>query len=58
MPANFGILPEFTPRIRNKRQRYEAYRDRAHADLQTWITTHDLSRPNLSERSTPVTVAV
>jgi methylenetetrahydrofolate--tRNA-(uracil-5-)-methyltransferase len=33
MPPNFGILPELTTRIRNKRDRYGAYRDRALADL-------------------------
>ncbi len=29
MPANFGILPELKKKIRNKRSRYGAYRDRA-----------------------------
>ena len=36
MPPNFGILPQLPVRIRNKRERYGAYRDRALADLQTW----------------------
>jgi methylenetetrahydrofolate--tRNA-(uracil-5-)-methyltransferase len=39
MPPNFGILPEFAQRIRNKQERYGAYRDRAFADLSTWIET-------------------
>lgn len=36
MPPNFGILPELSARIRNKQQRYGAYRDRALVDLTTW----------------------
>lgn len=36
MPPNFGILPELPQRIRNKQERYGAYRDRAFADLQGW----------------------
>ena len=34
MPANFGLLPELSERIRDKRSRYGAYRDRALKDLQ------------------------
>ena len=33
MPPNFGLLPELPERIRDKRARYGAYRDRALADL-------------------------
>lgn len=36
MPPNFGILPELPQRIRNKKERYGLYRDRALADLTTW----------------------
>lgn len=36
MPPNFGILPELPVRIRNKQERYGAYRDRAFADLASW----------------------
>ena len=36
MPPNFGILPPLTQRIRNKRERYGRYRDRALADLSRW----------------------
>ena len=36
MPPNFGILPELPQRIRNKRERYGLYRDRALADLSEW----------------------
>lgn len=36
MPPNFGILPELPQRIRNKRDRYGQYRDRALADLENW----------------------
>lgn len=33
MPPNFGLLPELPERIRDKRRRYGAYRDRALNDL-------------------------
>ena len=36
MPPNFGILPPLPTRIRNKRERYGKYRDRALADLDSW----------------------
>nr|WP_071518720.1 FADH(2)-oxidizing methylenetetrahydrofolate--tRNA-(uracil(54)-C(5))-methyltransferase TrmFO [Geitlerinema sp. PCC 9228] len=36
MPPNFGILPQFPKKIRNKRERYAAYRDRSLKDLDTW----------------------
>lgn len=36
MPPNFGILPDLPERVRDKRQRYGRYRDRALADLSTW----------------------
>jgi len=36
MPPNFGILPDLAQRIRNKQERYAAYRDRALADLIQW----------------------
>ena len=35
MPPNFGLLPDLPERIRDKRARYVAYRDRALRDLQT-----------------------
>jgi methylenetetrahydrofolate--tRNA-(uracil-5-)-methyltransferase len=34
MPPNFGLMPELPERIRDKRARYGAYRDRALADLE------------------------
>ncbi|WP_204102739.1 MULTISPECIES: FADH(2)-oxidizing methylenetetrahydrofolate--tRNA-(uracil(54)-C(5))-methyltransferase TrmFO [Spirulina sp. CCY15215] len=34
MPPNFGIIPPLQERIRNKRERYGVYRDRALADLE------------------------
>ena len=34
MPPNFGLLPDLPQRIRDKRARYGAYRDRALADLE------------------------
>jgi methylenetetrahydrofolate--tRNA-(uracil-5-)-methyltransferase len=36
MPPSFGLMPELPTRIRDKRARYGAYRDRALADLATW----------------------
>jgi methylenetetrahydrofolate--tRNA-(uracil-5-)-methyltransferase len=35
MPPNFGILPDLPTRIRQKHERYAAYRDRALSDLAT-----------------------
>lgn len=43
MPPNFGILPGLPMRIKNKRERYGKYRDRAFADLQTWAATHQIA---------------
>jgi len=37
MKSNFGILPAFEKRIRNKRQRYAAYSERALKDLQPFL---------------------
>ncbi len=34
MKANFGIFPELPTRIRNKRERYAAYAERARTDMQ------------------------
>jgi methylenetetrahydrofolate--tRNA-(uracil-5-)-methyltransferase len=36
MPPTFGLVPEISPRIRDKRRRYGAYRDRSLADLEAW----------------------
>ena len=33
MPPNFGLLPALPQKIKDKRRRYGAYRDRALADL-------------------------
>lgn len=52
MPPNFGILPELAQRIRNKRERYGAYRDRALADL------HQFRTQQLSRSTTPVSVGL
>ncbi len=43
MPPNFGIIPPLPKKIRNKRDRYGLYRDRAFSDLQTWATENELS---------------
>ncbi|MGB5772095.1 MAG: FADH(2)-oxidizing methylenetetrahydrofolate--tRNA-(uracil(54)-C(5))-methyltransferase TrmFO [Crocosphaera sp.] len=37
MPPNFGIIPELPVRIRNKRERYGKYRDRALSDLNEYL---------------------
>ncbi|NET57057.1 MAG: FADH(2)-oxidizing methylenetetrahydrofolate--tRNA-(uracil(54)-C(5))-methyltransferase TrmFO [Symploca sp. SIO2E6] len=37
MPPNFGILPQLPVRVKNKRERYGVYRDRALADLDNWV---------------------
>ena len=39
MKANFGILPELTPKIKNKRERYKAYAKRALENLQESLET-------------------
>ena len=36
MPPSFGLMPELPRRIRDKRERYGAYRDRALGDLAAW----------------------
>jgi methylenetetrahydrofolate--tRNA-(uracil-5-)-methyltransferase len=38
MPPSFGLLPELPERIRDKRRRYGAYRDRALVDLEPFRT--------------------
>ena len=43
MPPNFGLLPELSERIRDKRRRYGAYRDRALADLAVTLAGLDPS---------------
>jgi len=42
MPPNFGIIPALPTQIRNKRERYGHYRDRALTDLATWANMHDV----------------
>ncbi len=34
MPANFGLLPELDNKVKNKRERYKRYRDRALEQIQ------------------------
>jgi methylenetetrahydrofolate--tRNA-(uracil-5-)-methyltransferase len=43
MPPNFGIIPPLAKRVRNKRERYGVYRDRAFADLQSWATENHVA---------------
>ncbi|MDG2989547.1 FADH(2)-oxidizing methylenetetrahydrofolate--tRNA-(uracil(54)-C(5))-methyltransferase TrmFO [Candidatus Synechococcus calcipolaris G9] len=42
MPPNFGIFPALPTKIRNKQQRYGAYRDRALRDLEDWAKAADV----------------
>lgn len=51
MKANFGIMPEFTDKIKGKRDRYAAYADRALADLQ--VTLDALNDPYLTQQALP-----
>ena len=39
MPPNFGLMPDLPERIRDKRARYGAYRDRALKDLEQTLTS-------------------
>ena len=43
MPPNMGIIPPLEKRVRNKRERYGVYRDRAFADLDRWASDHSIS---------------
>lgn len=43
IPPNFGIIPPLPQRVRNKRERYGVYRDRAFADLQSWAAENNLA---------------
>ncbi len=47
MPANFGILPKLPKKIKSKRERYQAYRDRALKDLIKEIKEKKLKRNDL-----------
>lgn len=46
MKANFGILPELENKVKNKRDRYKAYSDRALEDMYNAIQT--ISSPHLN----------
>ena len=45
MPPNFGLLPELAERIRDKRRRYGAYRDRALAALAPFCSLAEPQSP-------------
>lgn len=57
MKANFGILPEFEPPIKNKRDRYNAYSQRGLEDMACSIQTLE-DDYLLSIASSPYNVAV
>ena len=46
MPPNFGLLPALPERIRDKRRRYGAYRDRALTDLCSHATQQGIAVTN------------
>ena len=48
MPANFGLLPELDNRVKNKRERYKKYRDRALRQIQKLKET-------FSDKNSPTT---
>jgi len=48
MPPNFGILPALPNKIRNKRERYGKYRDRALEDLATWAQQQEIQHQEKS----------
>jgi methylenetetrahydrofolate--tRNA-(uracil-5-)-methyltransferase len=48
MPPNFGLLPELPERIRDKRRRYGAYRDRSLADLAPFARHPAPAQPQLA----------
>ncbi|MCL2526185.1 MAG: methylenetetrahydrofolate--tRNA-(uracil(54)-C(5))-methyltransferase (FADH(2)-oxidizing) TrmFO [Coriobacteriia bacterium] len=40
MHVNYGLMPPFDERIKNKRERYRAYSKRAQAAVSTWVDQH------------------
>ena len=42
MPASFGLVPELTKRIKDKRLRYKAYQERSTEALNDFKKTLDL----------------
>ncbi|GAB4524376.1 MAG: FADH(2)-oxidizing methylenetetrahydrofolate--tRNA-(uracil(54)-C(5))-methyltra nsferase TrmFO [Anaerolineae bacterium] len=52
MKANFGILPELPKRVKNKRDRYNAYADRALHDLAGAV--RGMADPYLTDLPSPV----
>ena len=47
MKANFGLMPPFEQKIRNKRDRYQAYVERALQDLDRLIAKQELKPQNV-----------
>jgi methylenetetrahydrofolate--tRNA-(uracil-5-)-methyltransferase len=45
MKANFGLLPSLDPPVKGKRQRQEAYAERALASLEDYVTSHRVATP-------------
>lgn len=43
MKANFGLMLPLEPPVKNKRERYAAYAERALAALDTYLETHDVT---------------
>lgn len=51
MKANFGLMPPFEPKIRNKRERYAAYSERALQDLDRLIAQEQLALAETTQLS-------
>jgi methylenetetrahydrofolate--tRNA-(uracil-5-)-methyltransferase len=50
MKANFGLLPPLDPQVRNKRERYAAYSQRALAELDRFQEIYGLKAASLAEK--------
>ena len=48
MPPNFGIIPDLPKRVKNKRERYGVYRDRALESLENWKSQKINAEPELA----------
>ena len=46
MPASFGLVPELTNKIKDKKLRYKAYQERSLKELQVFKKVLDMSFEN------------
>ena len=47
MPASFGLVPELTNKIKDKKLRYKAYQERSLKELQVFKKVLDASLENV-----------